>query len=285
MTRNALVMLGLLGACGGGGHKADGGSFDGSASAGDLASMVDLSTPPDLAPLYRAWLSVNLLPSSGDQIVLNVLPYTAACERSYIGPCEVISCPDGTLDGYQPGSPVDESGDVTLTQGGNMTTVTPSYNGAYGTATATLTGLSAAPITVDVAAGSVIPAFTGTITMPGPISGTNAAVASGTVPRNQDLTFAFEGGTGTAPAVYVLQQVNTMVTTGASALCVFEAGATSGTVPAAALAAIPAGPALVELLGIDRTSTTSGDFDLRVRGLNSTPAGDGGSNTKHVTLD
>jgi hypothetical protein len=107
-----------------------------------------------------------------------------------------------------------------------------------------------------------VPAFTGTLTMPSPVTVT-APMLSLTAPtmisRSQALAAAWTGGTtGKVSVLLVSSQSASSVTVS----CSFDAAAGMGTVPADVMALIPAGTGTITIAASDTRDQMAGDYKV-----------------------
>jgi hypothetical protein len=221
------------------------------------ASIVDQSTVPDAAgPVAIKKLGVVNVGYVGNPGVANrtniVAGFTdysgasASLERSTIGPCE-LSFGSG-------GSPPMDSGQLSLS--GGFMSETLMYEASGYPPLSLLETVWPAGFTVSVSAtGATVPAWSASVVMPQVASIAAPDLASiPTWSRTSDVTFTWQGGT----------HFVTITVGSVSGLleCHFPATASSGTIPAAALAKLPPGMAVVSGSSTNRTVTNAGDWEI-----------------------
>jgi hypothetical protein len=180
------------------------------------------------------------------------------CTLTPFGSCEVFVC-DSAAAAIDAGS---------ITVGGAAQTETLAYDGALYHATPALpSGAYAWPAGTAIpvaAAGGTVAAFTATTTMPTALTAISAPVlAAGSatvIPRDQDLTVAWSGG---SQSVFVALQAADRVR-GPIAQCELPAAAGSGVMPKAALALLPPGTYTFEVLAADVRTVPVPDTFLHV---------------------
>jgi hypothetical protein len=167
-----------------------------------------------------------------------------ACTKSTAGDCEILDC---TFDDPSGNTPVTHRSAGVVTVGGTTQpfSISPAADSTYAAAT-TMTQLWTEGATIDFAAsGDVVPAFSGSVVGVASLTLTSPSLASGsiTVDRTKDLAVTWTGGAaGTATAMLTrLEQVGA-ASHSVTVACTWAPSAATGTVPAAALQAIPAGP-------------------------------------------
>jgi hypothetical protein len=227
-----LVCVVALAACG----------DDGAGNGGD-GGMRDAPAPPNTGSVF---LSSYKSMQTGTQVMGNIInasflpaqPQAFTCTSQVVGPCVLSQCTQSTaLPMYVSGGTITVGGlskPVTMTPSTitNMYQPDNSANPFAGGETVTISG-----------AGATAPAFMLSLTAPGLASITTPAKPAGTNPlvinRSQDFAVAWTGG-GPGDMDFVFGSTNGS-SPGPSLNCSFAASTGSGTIPAAALAMLPAG--------------------------------------------
>jgi hypothetical protein len=218
----------------------------------DLSSG-DLAQGPPIEHYTRRGL-VNIINSA--TATTNVSAHfwsfpAGACTITDFGSCTVTSCTAGTVLG-----PELDGGTITL--GGGTQAESLVFNGAAYRLTSPLpagtpTWPSGATATIN-AAGATVPAFNTLVTMPVAITTLTAPGLTGTITRNQDIAVAWSGG-----SAQILVEIVGSAGVGPSLQCSFPAAAQSGTIPQAALAAMPTGSYALEVFAADVQTVAIGD--------------------------
>ncbi len=183
------------------------------------------------------------------------MPVQYTCGVATHGACVVFACGDPTVT-----TPYDGAGAVAITGGTppqDLALVKSASNlyslsGVVG-AGAAFTGGSVVTMT---GAGDVVPAFSQTVTFPDRAQLDLPAIG-GTAARTSDLTVAWSTATGNDNIYFNVATPTALIA------CVFPtAGAASGsgTIPAAALAALPAGAATLSAAAYASTTVNIGAY-------------------------
>lgn len=201
------------------------------------------TVPPNIGTVYLS--SYKATQTGGGQVMGNIVnaqfvvnPMIGTCTSQTIGPCIISQCMLSTTNPmYVSGGVVTVTG---LSQAVSMTpsTITNMYlpdNSASAFVGGEMVHIQGG--------GATAPAFTLSFTAPGLASITAPARPAGTNPlvinRAQDLAVTWTGG-GASDMDFVLGSMNGS-NPGPTLNCSFPASAGSGTIPAAALAMLPAG--------------------------------------------
>jgi len=200
-----------------GGPGSDGGSGGGGAGDGAKPGLIIVQTTPGL---------------TGAAAIFSAVPVTGCTTRT-IGPCQVRSCPN---PGDEPG-PRASAGRVTISDGHADLVMDPDAENSYDYAPPDTGGAhfaSGATLTAS-AAGADVPAFHGvTAVLPEPLAPVSADIA---IDVTRDLVVGWTGG-GPGGKVVFLSETDDPQTIGQLS-CAFDPAAHTGTVPAAALQAVP----------------------------------------------
>lgn len=237
------------GAAGGAGAGAGGGAGGAGAGPDPAGGFVAVSSSGGAMPGYQAFAGFG---SGG------------ACASQVVGPCILSTC-------TSPPTPAD-AGVITITGGAEAVTLTPQA-GTYPPAEGMRALWTGGEVLRFSAAGGTVPAFSGTVTAPpqvvvstlGDAAWPTAAVP---LPRSAPLVIRWSTGAMTDVLVYVDTQQGGVG-------CAFPASAGTGTVPAEALAALPAGAAFLSVSTIAGDTVTAGAFaiDLELQTAATTQTG------------
>jgi len=240
---------GAAGSAGGGAGPGAGGAGGAGAGPVPAGGFVAVSSFAGAMPGYQAFAGF----SSG-----------GACTSQVVGPCLLSTC-------TSPPTPAD-AGVVTITGGAETVTLT-AQAGQY----APVEGMRALWAGGEVlrfsAAGGAVPAFSGMVTAPPPLvvsSLGDAAWPTAAVPAPRSAPLVVRWAPGAATDVVVF--VDTMQ---GGVGCGFPASAGMGTVPAEALAALPAGSAFLSVASTAGDTVLAGAFeiDLELQTAATTPSG------------
>jgi hypothetical protein len=190
------------------------------------------------------------------------------CTVTTHGDCKVRTCTGGT-----PSTPTSVSAGTITVEGKETLILTPDATNDYELAGGT--GLLWDPgqtITIS-AAGAEVPAFTHALQASSPVTVTSPAAPPADTPlsldRSKDFVLTWTGGTtGAVTTLWKVEGTDPFV----SIQCAFAASDGEGTVPAAALQALPeSGSGDILLVGGRLDTIATGVYTVQV-GLNSIPA-------------
>jgi hypothetical protein len=194
------------------------------------------------------------------------------CTHETHGPCDVTVC----------GTPVvpfsyKAAGTLTFSSDAMTAELREFGNGTYHTGhfSGELWSQPGSTVTV-IAPGGEVPAFTGQVTSPAVLSMPSSSVmAFSTARRGNDIALTWQGsGPCRATFTFFVRQGNTPTTYNAS--CSFPSSDGQGTIPAAALMAIPAGlKATYTFDCVAITNFVAGDWDIRLRAYAAARTADG----------
>jgi hypothetical protein len=236
------LALAFLAACGGGGS-----------SVGTDAT----GQGPDAAPpAHNGGAELTVYKSSvttGSTAFAEFNMQPAQCTTSHrTGSCYVQTCTTGLT--------AVSAGTVTITGGSAPITLTPDGTGSYSPFT-TMTDVAhpGDPLTVT-AAGEVAPAYTTTLTMPGPLTITSPARPSTTVNINRGADFAVQWSGGTSGLALVTASAasnpNTFIE------CEVQASAGTATLPSTLLSMLAAGQGGIGITAWASTTKDAGTWAL-----------------------
>ena len=221
-------------------------------------------------PLHRGYVSIQSydamnvpnMPTVGGYASAGFFKSDGYCTTlETIGPCEVASCTTTTPTGAT------SAGTITMTGGLQPVTLAPSADKTYAQLM-TMTKLFDGGETITFAAtGADVPAFTTTLTMPGKATITAPAEPPANspyllVPRSQDFAVSWSGGGGSG----LLQVALDSSSADERLFCRFSVSARAGTIPAAALAKLPAGMGGFAMASIAEGEHLSGGWVVDVSG-------------------
>lgn len=241
------ALVALLAACGGGnGGNSDasgGGDASKPAHSGYVqAQSIDAMNVPG-TPIQSGTASAGFFTSG------------AACTmQQQLGPCVLQTCTTGLTGAASAGL-------ITISGGAETMTLAPAMDKTYAQQTASERLFMGGETLTYSAQGADIPAFTKTLTAPARATITSPAKPSTSlaVSRTQDLTVTWTGGAGGKVQVALIG-----ATIASTLLCRFEASAGTGTIPAAALAMLPAGNGGFAMASIADTEQDTGDWAIDV---------------------
>jgi len=260
---------------GGSGGSSNGGSSSSAGASGSVAaggSNEFVSTLINAPARLRG--DVGIDQSSGDDVTFLVrtsLEFGSkrgpwdGCTRNQLGDCWYYDCPAGSNAlGSNNVPPVYyDAGSVTITSGSN--TLAGGYDtssGMYtGRASQQLWPLAGGTVTFTVSGSSVVPAFTMQIQAPPVVRllSVNGEAAPTSLTRSQGATVVWNAK-GPGSVFFALAQYSG---TRPAAICVFDATANQGTLPAAVLEKIDPGTKYyLEFRGDARAEVMAGDFDI-----------------------
>lgn len=191
------------------------------------------------------------------------------CTTRTEGACTITQCNTASADAGAPDpdagmvNPARSAGVITVSGGGQMVQLTPGADGTYPTDTQRMSVFAPGTELTVSAAGSAtgVAAFTGTVTMPGPITVT-APMISLTAPtaisRAQPLMVTWTGGTTGKVSVVMASNASG----GASVSCTYDATAGSASVPATVLGALPMGDGTIAIGGSSSREQNAGGFTV-----------------------
>jgi len=258
MAKRGMVALGLLAlvGCNPAATTNDAGTSPGTDSGpppgadagpprGGMVQIVAIPTGASLSGLFGDF----------DPMIFETGPIPG-CTSTMFGSCYAIQCPP-----MNPPPPTVGAGDLTISWGGStqITSMPTVMSGSTQYSGMAMPG-PAAGTTIDVAAtGGVVPAFTGSVTMPDTLTGTVPATA----PVGSDLVVSW-----TAPAVGSRVAFIVLPSGGGPMLtCMAPAASGTLTVPSGALAAMGAGSYQSAMAAVDSTDVTAGDYHVRLRAM------------------
>ena len=289
MRASLLLLLLALAGC----PSSNGGSDGGGGADLAVATVDDMATsggsPFDLLPAANTGtITVSSANSAmqkgynaGASFVMGVLPQSPACVLSYTSHCVASDC---TIQSADAGSPPNTStlvsgGTLTITGGTTPLSIMP-MNGYYQMGSSTQALFSGGETLTVANSGAVAPASSTTLVAPSPPTVTTPMAVAGmtyTITRSNGFDLAWSGG---GPGdVSILIQTNASSTQPGtkfgSVRCTFSVGDGHGTVPAAALAVLPTGPASFLLNVIDTASINVNDWLMNVSAYTSVLAPNG----------
>jgi hypothetical protein len=210
----------------------------------------------------------------------------APCTTRTEGACTITQCMAASADAGAPDpdagmvNSARSAGVITVSGGGQMVQLTPMANGTYPTDTQRMSVFApGTELTVSAAGDAMgVAAFTGTVTMPGPIMVTAPTIsltAPTTIARAQPLMVTWTGGTTGKVSVVMASNASG----GASVSCTYDATAGSGTVPATALMALPMGDGTIAIGGSSTREQTAGGFNVTLTASSANLVGGAGRAT------
>jgi hypothetical protein len=254
-----VVLLAVAGGCQDGAAPSDGG--DDLAGSPDLGGAGDLAEPA--GPVGFVTLSSTSMPA-GVLANATFLPDGPAfvCPPQSFASCTFYPChrpppPDGG------GGNPPNAGAIDVTGGLMPAHFTPLADGSYDPVHLSSTGWNGGESLTVTAAGGGVPAFAGSLVAPklATVSAPALPSADFMVDRSKDLVFTFTGVA--SETVIVTFGANTSDPTEVE--CVFAGSAGTGTVPAAALALLPAGGGYFQVVSRARTELTAGSWNITFR--------------------
>jgi hypothetical protein len=173
------------------------------------------------------------------------------CTTNSIGPCDLGSC--GTATMYP------NAGTLTLTGGMQTVTLTPGTDGSYSDASGTTALWNGGETLTITASGGTVPAFSGSLRAPTPITVTGLAGAAWptamvNVARTTDLVVTWTPASGTV-LIGIGNQTSGMT-------CLFDASAGTGTIPSQALQMLAAGMAELDVSSGDQQMLMAGSIPV-----------------------
>jgi hypothetical protein len=213
----------------------------------------------------------------------NVAP---PCTTRTEGACTITQCNFTSADAGAPdpdagvANTTRSAGVITVSGGGQMVQLTPGANGTYPTDTQRMSVFApGTELTVSAAGDAMgVAAFTGTVTMPGPITVTAPMIsltAPTTIARAQPLMVTWTGGTTGKVSVVMASSASG----GASISCSYDATAGSATVPATVLMALPMGDGSIAIGGSSTREQTAGGFNVTLTASSANLVGGAGRAT------
>jgi hypothetical protein len=287
-----LLAWATLCACNPGGSSSDGGtdaSSTGDGGSGDGGTVGDGGTtgPYSQVSLFQSFFDLgggNTVVSAFAVASFTTTTPASTCTIAPFGPCNVVTCPTGVDGGVA----------VTHVNAGTVTISTPTIatnplvlvsdpNGTYtspdgGIASRPMQVFSGAdPVSFNVAGAGNISAFQGTVAAPSFVDVTDPAIPDGgtqvIVHTDTDLAVAWDAHD--TPSGQIAVSIDAQAS-GIAARCSFNVADGSGTIPKAALQALPLGPAAFSYATSATTSVTVtnlGSVGLTVFNLPDTGSG------------
>jgi hypothetical protein len=287
MSRAWLVAVLALAGCPASNGESDGGVGDLAVTMADDLAVGGGGTPVDLAPAPNTGtITVTSAASStqnsftaGASFVMGVIATSSACTTSYIGGCQASACTVQSADAGSP--PVTSSlvsgGTVTISGGATPVSMTPT-SGFYSDSSSSQALFTGGEALTFANSGAVAPASSTTLVAPAPSTITTPVAASAyTITRSDGFALAWTGG-GPGDVVITIQSSISSTQPGTqfgSVRCLFPVGDGHATVPAAALAVLPAGNASFQLAIAHTMSTTVNDWLMNVTALTYVHAANG----------
>jgi hypothetical protein len=259
VTCGAFLAWATLCACNPGGSSSDGGtdaSSTGDGGTGDGGTVGDggATGPYSQVSLFQSFFDLgngNTVVSSFATASFTTTTPPSSCTIAPFGPCNVVTCPTAVDGGVA----------VTHVNAGTVTITTPTIatdplvlvsdaNGTYtspdgGTAARPMQIFSGGdPVSFSVAGAGNVSAFQGTVAAPSFVDVTDPAIPDGgtqvVVQTSTDLAVAWD--VHDTPSGQIDVSIDAQ-SSGIAARCSFNVADGSGTIPKAALQALPLGPA------------------------------------------
>ena len=206
-------------------------------------------------------------------------PGRSDCTTSQLGACTTSVCPSGvSTGGGAGGMPQPDAGSISVAGGSRAVSLSPKADGTYAQTDSTYALWNGGETLTVSGAGGLVPMFSATVTAPA----LNAQLTAPTAPtpgaalniaRGTDLTLRWTGAGNTTLDLTLGN--NPGAGSYSSVTCSFPASAGSATVPAAALATVPAGPGLFVLFITNTTPFAAGGYDIKLK-ASASPLGSSG---------
>jgi hypothetical protein len=255
MQRVLLMVAILGGGCGttaatgdgGGGSGGDGGSVQPTTKSGGVTVQSYTATQATTGTALAAGdLSAEFEAAS-------------ACPTTTIGPCVLSSC-------GIPTATAESAGTITVTGALVPASISPAADKTY-TALMTQPLFSGGETLTVTAAGADVPAFTHTLVAPAKITITSPAKPASASPylmidRSAGFSVAWTGGGASTVQIALLGGTGSNL----DLSCHFPASAGSATIPASALAMLPAGTGGFAMAAIATDSLVAGDYAISLFG-------------------
>jgi hypothetical protein len=257
------VILVLVSACGGGG----GGGDDG--DDGDDGGPPDASVPPPentgfVTVSSSRFVSGTTNVNAGSISATFRLASSVVCTEQVIGECFLYTCP------MNPPPPTHRSaGPITVTGAALPATLMPLGDNTYDVvSTATQTMFDGGETLTATGTGGDVPAFSVSVTAPTLATLTAPAKPVGplTIDRGQDFQASWTGG----GAGLVFLYFSAPPGSGISMSCGYPAAGGTATVPASALAMVPAGTGSFAASSVSNNTTDVDDWRIYAQGFYNT---------------